>query len=248
VNASVTFDASSSSDADPFATLQARWDWEGDGSWDTTWTSTLIAQHVFVAAGVYPVKLEILDSRGFTDNATQYVAVGAAGGGDTTPPQVTIVSPSNDTVVAASNVTVTGFASDNVAISVIEVSTDNQSWMPTSGTTTWSGTVPLKAGTNRIYVRATDTSGNRKTAIVTVIAQHPDQSQPPLGAAGDPAIPVLLAMAGIGGLIALHAILWNRSRTSPNPAKTQTNECPARRGEDRRRAERTRDVNRVRRS
>src|SRR2546425_136229 len=58
VNNSVSFDASSSTDSDPRATLQARWDWEGDGIWDTPWSSSLTIQHVFTTAGAYLVKLE----------------------------------------------------------------------------------------------------------------------------------------------------------------------------------------------
>src|SRR5437763_5857321 len=40
VNDSVLFDASSSSDTNSAATHQARWDWEGDGTWDTTFPAT----------------------------------------------------------------------------------------------------------------------------------------------------------------------------------------------------------------
>src|SRR5207249_9447210 len=40
VNDTVLFDASSSSDTNSAATLQARWDWEGDGAWDTSFSST----------------------------------------------------------------------------------------------------------------------------------------------------------------------------------------------------------------
>src|SRR5256712_10513821 len=50
VNNSVAFDASSSSDPDPSATLQSRWDWEGDGVWGTPLSSTLTIQHVFTSA------------------------------------------------------------------------------------------------------------------------------------------------------------------------------------------------------
>src|SRR5207244_11589263 len=47
VNDTITFDASTSTDSDPTATLQARWDWESDGTWDTSLSSTLTAQHAF---------------------------------------------------------------------------------------------------------------------------------------------------------------------------------------------------------
>src|SRR5206468_2384948 len=59
VNDTVTFDASSSTDSDPTATLQARWDWAGDGTWDTPYSSVLTAQHAFAAAGTTQVMVWI---------------------------------------------------------------------------------------------------------------------------------------------------------------------------------------------
>src|SRR5437867_8495148 len=81
VNDTITFDATSSTDSDPSATLQARWDWESDGTWDTTLSSTLTAQHAFAASGSYTVKFEIQDSRGFSDTDSRAVTVFASGGG-----------------------------------------------------------------------------------------------------------------------------------------------------------------------
>src|SRR2546427_620502 len=216
-NSSVPFDASSSTDSDPGATLQARWDWEGDGVWDTPYSSTLTTQHAFTTAGAYLVKLEILDSNGLMAGIGQWVAVQNPGGGDKTPPQVSILSPSNATIVASANVTVTGVAWDNVAISTIELSTDNTTWTPTSGTNSWSGSVLLKAGTNHIYARAIDTSGNVRTAVITVIAEQ-SQSLSPASLA-DPTFPALIGMSPVVALAAIHAFLWNRSRTPRKKAK-----------------------------
>ncbi len=131
-------------------------------------------------------------------------------------------SPPDFTVVVAANVTVVGVASDNVGIATIELSTDNATWTPTIGTTSWSGVVSLKAGTNKIYARATDTSGNNHVAVITVIAGNPDQG-PGFGpGAIDPTLPVLLVFAGIAALVGTHAFLWNRSRTSRPARKKQS--------------------------
>src|SRR2546426_1854103 len=138
-NHSVLFDGSSSSDADPSASLQARWDWEGDGLWDTLWSSSLTASHVFTTAGTYAVTLEILDSHGLADTTGRSVTVLRP---DKIAPQVTILSPSNGAIVGSEDLIVVGTASDNVAI--VELSTDNATWTPTTGTTSWSGTIPLK--------------------------------------------------------------------------------------------------------
>ncbi len=81
VNDTITFDASSSTDSDPSATLQARWDWESDGTWDTSLSSSLTAQHAFAAAGTYTVKLEIQDSHGLSNADSRVISVFASGGG-----------------------------------------------------------------------------------------------------------------------------------------------------------------------
>ncbi len=203
-NHSVLFDGSSSSDADPSASLQARWDWEGDGLWDTLWSSSLMASHVFTTAGTYAVTLEILDSHGLADTTGRSVTVLRA---DKIVPQVTILSPSNGAIVGSEDLTVAGTASDNVAI--VELSTDNATWTPTTGTTSWSGTIPLKAGLNQIYARATDTSGNAHVVEITVIADRPP---PALTSDVDPTIPVLLVFSSIGALVGAHAFLAGRSR------------------------------------
>src|SRR2546427_340716 len=221
VNNSVSFDASSSTDSDPRATLQARWDWEGDGIWDTPWSSSLTIQHVFTTAGAYLVKLGILDSNGLTAGLGQWLAVQNPGGGDKTPPQVSILSPSNDTVIASANVTVSGVAWDNVEVSAIELSTDNTTWTPTSGTTSWSGSVLLNEGMNHIYARAIDTSGNAWTAAITVIANHANPGVTTASLA-DPTVPILIAISPVVALAAIHASLRNRTKTPRKQGKKQT--------------------------
>src|SRR5712691_9979143 len=94
VNDSVLFDASASADTNPAATLQARWDWEGDGTWDTSFSSTLTAQHVFTAVGKYMVKLEIQDSSGFSATQSQGVLViDLQGNGAGAPPGYGLTDP-----------------------------------------------------------------------------------------------------------------------------------------------------------
>src|SRR5438445_1183645 len=95
VNDSITFDASSSSDSDPTATLQARWDWEGDGVWDTSMSSTLTAQHAFGTVGTYAVTLQIQDSHALTNIVSHAVSVTTLGGGGAgAPPGFGLLDPS----------------------------------------------------------------------------------------------------------------------------------------------------------
>ena len=69
-------DASDSWDLedDPSA-LQFRWDWEGDGVWDTGWVTEMNATHQFAAAGTYNVMVEVMDGSGLTDTATVQIVV-----------------------------------------------------------------------------------------------------------------------------------------------------------------------------
>ncbi|MFP4548912.1 MAG: FISUMP domain-containing protein [Fidelibacterota bacterium] len=71
-----TFDASGSSDGeDDLADLQVRWDFDNDNTWDTDYSTTKTITHQFTTAGTYPVKLEVLDTDGATDTATETITV-----------------------------------------------------------------------------------------------------------------------------------------------------------------------------
>jgi uncharacterized protein (TIGR02145 family) len=68
INTTFGFDASNSHDnEDPTELLQVRWDWEGDGSWDTQFTTEKAANHQYSQDATYHVKLEVKDSEGLTD-------------------------------------------------------------------------------------------------------------------------------------------------------------------------------------
>jgi hypothetical protein len=61
------FDGSTSTDLeDPLSALQFRWDWNGDGIWDTDWSSDPVAHHQFSAPGNYLVRLQVRDRGGLT--------------------------------------------------------------------------------------------------------------------------------------------------------------------------------------
>ena len=90
---------------------------------------------------------------------------------DSTPPSIAITSPANNTVLSSTIVTVTGTASDNVAVQTVEISTDGATWTLASGTASWSGSITLHAGRNVIYARATDTAGNRVAVRIDVTVQ-----------------------------------------------------------------------------
>jgi PKD repeat protein len=70
------FEASASADAEDGSPPEVRWDWNNDGDFETAWSTTRNAQHTFSAVGNHTVRLEVRDSGGLTDDATQTVPVG----------------------------------------------------------------------------------------------------------------------------------------------------------------------------
>jgi len=71
-----TFNASSCLDAeDDIEDLQVRWDWDSDGTWDTTRSSTKIITHKFSSPKTYAVTVQVNDTNGLVDNFTEYVTI-----------------------------------------------------------------------------------------------------------------------------------------------------------------------------
>ncbi len=152
VGAPVTFDASGSSDPNPGATLQYRWDWTNDGTWDTAWSSTATATHAYAAAGTYTSRLQVLDTLGLMGNATQSVPV------DGQPP-TTNASP---TGTAGSNgwyrsaVTVALSATDDLSgVASTWYRADLGSWKRYTSSFSVSGD-----GSHSVGYNSTDNAGN----------------------------------------------------------------------------------------
>ena len=69
-------DASGCSDIeDVITSLEVRWDWEDDGTWDTNYSTTKTAQYQYSTLGVKTICLEVKDTPGLTDATTQQVTV-----------------------------------------------------------------------------------------------------------------------------------------------------------------------------
>ncbi len=70
------FDATSSWEAGTiFRDLEFRWDFNGDGSWDTGWLTGNLTSYSYTGPGEYNATLEVMDTDGRTDNATVFVEV-----------------------------------------------------------------------------------------------------------------------------------------------------------------------------
>jgi parallel beta-helix repeat protein len=69
-------DASSSTDSEDITNmLEVRWDWEDDGTWDTSWDVEKTASHQYAVPGEYTVRLAVADSGLLTDQSTAQVMV-----------------------------------------------------------------------------------------------------------------------------------------------------------------------------
>ena len=98
---------------------------------------------------------------------------GSGGGSDTTPPSVSLTSPTSNSTysTSSSSVAVSGTASDNISLSSIKWACPTCT--PTSGTaigtSSWSvSSIGLTSGSNAITVTSTDSSNNTSTDTLTV--------------------------------------------------------------------------------
>lgn len=72
-------DASASHDDRPRNQLQYRWDFDGDGVFDTAWSGDPLTSHAFDAAGSYLTALEVKDAAGQIGLTTHRINVGGGG-------------------------------------------------------------------------------------------------------------------------------------------------------------------------
>ncbi|MBI4057555.1 MAG: Ig-like domain-containing protein [Elusimicrobia bacterium] len=80
---------------------------------------------------------------------------------DSTPPSVTITFPPEGATLSSADLTVLGTASDNVGVTLVEVSVDSGAFASASGTNSWSfGPGPLSEGFHTVAARAKDAAGN----------------------------------------------------------------------------------------
>jgi hypothetical protein len=74
IDISILFDGSDSTDPDG-SIVGYRWDFENDGTYDTSWLSTSTTTHIYIDVGTYTTKLEVKDNYGLTDTDTATVTV-----------------------------------------------------------------------------------------------------------------------------------------------------------------------------
>ncbi|MEM6532206.1 MAG: Ig-like domain-containing protein [Myxococcota bacterium] len=91
------------------------------------------------------------------------------GFGDILAPTIEITNPLNGSELAPGQLTITGLATDNVAVTRVEVTINTESPEPASGTDNWTYLTPaLVDGTYLITARAFDARNNSTEALLTV--------------------------------------------------------------------------------
>ena len=72
----LSFDASGSTDPeDAAADLEVRWDWEGDGTWDTPFSTEKTAEHQYLTGGSFTAMLEVRDTDSNTDTDSRGLTI-----------------------------------------------------------------------------------------------------------------------------------------------------------------------------
>jgi Bacterial Ig domain len=134
-------------------------------------------------------------------------------------PGIALTAPVSGVTVSGT-ITVSGTASDNVAVANVDVRIDNGAFSPATGTNSWSFswlTTAVPDGSHSITARATDTSGNTSSASITVSvlnATPPPPPPPPIGTAAG-TIPFGLPKQFTVGLYEEHGQTWMRDSGVP---------------------------------
>lgn len=136
---------------------------------------------------------------------------------DTLAPTLTIVAPKAGANLTSPFAVVAGSASDNVAITKIEVRADGSAWALAVGTNSWAGCVTLQVGYNVIDARATDTSGNTNTTSIGVILLAPPSNSVPAWVI--PVIGAVVLIAVVGTALVTYRLLRPKTTSPPNPAQ-----------------------------
>jgi hypothetical protein len=130
----------------------------------TSWSFSL--NTAAYATGTHTIYVRATDTSG----NKAWASISLTFGSDTVIPKVAISSPAPGATIGGT-VSVTGTALDNVGVAKVELRVDNNAYQLASGTTSWSfslNTAAYASGSHTIYVRATDTSGNKAWANVSV--------------------------------------------------------------------------------
>ncbi len=148
----------------------------------THWTWAL--NTAALSSGAHTLEARATDTSG---NATAQAVNVTVTNADTVAPQVTISSPAAGSTLTGT-AAMTGTASDDVAVALVEWRVDSSPWTTASGTTNWSASISTTAyanGPHTLSVRAKDAAGNSALATRSVTLTNGYTWSPvPIGGGG----------------------------------------------------------------
>jgi formylglycine-generating enzyme required for sulfatase activity len=178
------FDASGCTDEqDAVTELEVRWDWENDGAWDTSYSTTKKATHRYATEGTKTIKMVVKDTGGLTDSTTLTVTVSEV---NTAPVASFAVDPTSGTTETDFEFDASGCTDGQDPVSVLEVRWDweNDGAWDTSYSTTKTATHRYAIeGTKTIKMKVRDTGGLTDSTTLDVSVSIP----PPPGMVQVPA-------------------------------------------------------------
>ena len=139
----------------------------GTASWSTTVTLNIGPNTIYARAN---------DTSGNSREVkVDHVSYVLEGSEDTTPPTVSIDSPSDGDAFTTTTITVSGTASGNEGVRKVQVKIGSGDWMDATGTISWSKTVTTSHGMHTIEVKAIDNTGHSsETESITVACNPPN--------------------------------------------------------------------------
>ncbi|MBA7631070.1 hypothetical protein ES703_38597 [subsurface metagenome] len=151
-------------------------DWSTNWDASNDWSRTGLIINTWVTTTYIPV---------YKDGSLIY---GNEPYADTIPPTITIQSPTQGATVS-DTITISGVASDDVALSKVEVKIDSGAYELATGLANWSyswNTKSVLNGSHTITARATDNAvvPNTSTDSVTVTVDNPTDTTPPAAPTG----------------------------------------------------------------
>ncbi len=162
-----------SSDAeDPITALSVKVDWETDGTWDDTLAADVDVSHQYSADGTYTITIEVEDTGGLTDQATQQVKVIAQASGNTTPSASFSVSPTSGDTSTTFSFDASGCSDAEDAASSLEIMWDfdgDGMWDTTLSTTKTATHQYSSGGTYDVELVVIDTGGLSGTTVQQVV-------------------------------------------------------------------------------
>ncbi len=158
----------SSSDAqDPLADLVVRIDWETDGAWDDTIKANQDTDHAYGGDGDYTITIEVEDTGGLTDQATQQVKVITSSSGNSSPSAAFSISPSSGDTATTFSFDATGCSDAEDSTAALEVMWDFDGdgiWDTGFSTGKTETRQYSTAGTYMVTLEVVDTGGMTDTA------------------------------------------------------------------------------------